>query len=72
MCPGMYLADRFVLHLVATVMSFFGIVPLEGKKLPDPNKVEWSATAMQYVIIISVLQYDIFLTINMPQAPAWL
>ncbi|PVF97328.1 cytochrome P450 [Serendipita vermifera] len=47
MCPGMYLADRIVLHLVATVMSLFDIIPLEGKTLPDLNQVEWSATAMQ-------------------------
>jgi hypothetical protein len=48
-CPGMNLADRLAFHIVATIISVFELVPLEGKTLPNPKDVEWSDTAIQYV-----------------------
>ncbi|PVF97330.1 cytochrome P450 [Serendipita vermifera] len=46
-CPGMWIADRLAFHIVATTVSLFHILPLEGKTLPDPKKIEWSDTAIQ-------------------------
>jgi hypothetical protein len=45
----MYLADRLAFHIVATIISVFEIVPLEGKTLPELNDVEWLDGAMQCV-----------------------
>jgi hypothetical protein len=45
----MYLADKLAFHIVATIVSLFNIVPLEGKKVPDPKTVEWEDGAIQYV-----------------------
>jgi hypothetical protein len=45
----MNLADRLAFHIVATIISVFEIVPLEGKTLPNPKDVEWSDTGIQYV-----------------------
>ncbi|PVF97327.1 cytochrome P450 [Serendipita vermifera] len=49
-CPGMYLADKVAFHIVATIVSLFNIVPLEGKKIPDPKTVEWDDMAIQQPI----------------------
>jgi hypothetical protein len=43
----MYLADRLAFHIVATTVSLFRILPLEGNTLPDPKDIEWSDTAVQ-------------------------
>lgn len=47
-CPGMYFADRVVLHVVATIISLFHIAPLDGKKIPDPQSVEYTDLAIRY------------------------
>lgn len=46
----MYLADRLAFHVMVMVNSLFHIVPLEGKKIPDPNTVEWTDTVIQQPI----------------------
>ncbi|PVF93578.1 cytochrome P450 [Serendipita vermifera] len=46
-CPGMYLADRVVLHLVATIISLYKVEPLEGSKRPDPDSIEYTPKAIQ-------------------------
>jgi hypothetical protein len=45
----MYLADRVAFHVVVTICSLFNVVPLEGKKIPDPATVEWEDIAVSYV-----------------------
>lgn len=49
-CPGMYLADRVVLHLVATIISLYKVEPLEGSKRPDPDSIEYTPKAIQQPI----------------------
>ncbi|PVF97366.1 cytochrome P450, partial [Serendipita vermifera] len=49
-CPGMYLADRAVFHIVATVASLYKMEPLEGKKLPDPQTVTYMQKVIQFPI----------------------
>jgi hypothetical protein len=41
-CPGMYLADKVAFHLVVTALSLLKIVPLDGRKVPDPSTIEYS------------------------------
>ncbi|PVF93570.1 cytochrome P450 [Serendipita vermifera] len=49
-CPGMHLAERVIFHLVATTVSLYKIVPLEGKKIPDPNSIEYTPTGIQHPV----------------------
>lgn len=44
----MYLADRMVFHIVATINSLFHIVPLQGKTIPDPDTVVNTDTFIRY------------------------
>ncbi|KIM28401.1 hypothetical protein M408DRAFT_140803 [Serendipita vermifera MAFF 305830] len=46
-CPGLYLADRIGFDFSACMAALFSLVPLEGKKVPDPNTVEYSDTGMK-------------------------
>jgi hypothetical protein len=46
-CPGQYFADRVMFLLVATIVSLFKIVPLEGKEVPDPKDVELGDKAIR-------------------------
>jgi hypothetical protein len=48
-CPGMYLADRLAFHVMVMTNSLFHIVPLEGRKVPDPSSIQWTDTVIQYV-----------------------
>ncbi|PVF93573.1 cytochrome P450 [Serendipita vermifera] len=49
-CPGMYLADRIIFHLVATIISLYKVEPLEGHKIPDRKSVEYAPKAVQQPI----------------------
>jgi hypothetical protein len=60
----MYLADRLMFHLVATIVSLYKVEPLEGEKVPDRKSVEYSPKAVQYesfLLIITVLIIDLVL-----------
>jgi cytochrome P450 len=45
-CSGMYLADRVVFHIVATIVSLYNVETLEGQKIPDPNSIEYLPRAV--------------------------
>lgn len=47
-CPGMYLADRVVFHIVTTINSLFHVVPLQGKRIPDPDTVVYTDVLIRY------------------------
>jgi hypothetical protein len=47
-CPGLYLAERLIFHTVITINSLFHVVPLEGKKIPDPNAIEYQDLLIRY------------------------
>ncbi|PVF93583.1 cytochrome P450 [Serendipita vermifera] len=49
-CPGIYLADRVIFHLVTTVISLYNVDPLEGSSIPDPNGIEYTAMGIQQPI----------------------
>lgn len=49
-CPGMYLADRVVFHLVAMVISLYKMEPLDGSTLPDPKSVKYTPTGIQHPV----------------------
>jgi hypothetical protein len=44
----MYLADRLAFHVMVMANSLFHILPLEGKKIPEPDSIEWTDTVIQY------------------------
>jgi cytochrome P450 len=54
-CPGMYLADRVVIHMVSTVISIYKVEALEGHTIPDPQKARYSPGTFQY-------EYTLFYT----------
>jgi cytochrome P450 len=50
-CPGMYFADRVTFHIVATIISLFEVVPLEGRTRPDPAMIRYPDTLIRYCTI---------------------
>ncbi|PVF97367.1 cytochrome P450 [Serendipita vermifera] len=46
-CPGMYLADRLVFHMVVTIVSLYKLEPLEGSKRPDPKSIKYTDKLIQ-------------------------
>jgi hypothetical protein len=48
-CPGRYLADRVVFHMVTTIISLYKLEPLEGNSLPDPQTTSYTQKLVQYV-----------------------
>ncbi|PVF93585.1 cytochrome P450 [Serendipita vermifera] len=46
-CPGMYLAERIVLHMIAAIISVYKLEPLEGHVVPDPHSAQYTAIAVQ-------------------------
>ncbi|CCA72716.1 related to O-methylsterigmatocystin oxidoreductase [Serendipita indica DSM 11827] len=41
-CPGMHFADRVAFHTALTSVSLFNILPLEGKQVPDIDRIEYT------------------------------
>lgn len=45
----MYLADRVAFHTAAMTLSLYEVLPLEGKKTPDPDVVGYVGNLVRYV-----------------------
>jgi hypothetical protein len=43
----MHFADRAVFHMVATIISLYKVEPLEGQRIPDPSRIQYTSTAVQ-------------------------
>jgi cytochrome P450 len=46
-CPGMYLADRVIFHMVTAIMSMYKMEPLEGKSLPNSETATYTDKMFQ-------------------------
>ncbi|PVF92646.1 cytochrome P450 [Serendipita vermifera] len=46
-CPGMYLADRIGFDFATKTLSVYNILPLEGKKRPEPSSIEYSPSIIR-------------------------
>jgi hypothetical protein len=54
-CPGNYLADRLVFHTVATIVSLYKLVPLEGNTGLGLANAKYTDTLVKYVQFLASL-----------------
>jgi len=45
----MYLADRAGFQIASTMTALYDVVPLEGRRRPKPETVEYTDTVLRFV-----------------------